>query len=84
MVHEQAMREGAAEHKQAVEFKQEVNAVELEHIRAQNAEQAALLRSMREMEVDVTRYLVAQYQNPDRLIRIDGGRSDSQLHLHDE
>ncbi len=37
--------------------------------------------SMREMQVDLTRYLVAQYQHPDRLIRISGDR-DTPLHLH--
>ena len=65
-------------------FKKELNELELEHGRAKNAEQSAYLKSMREMQVDLTRYLVAQYQHPDRLIRIDGGeRENTSLHLHD-
>ncbi|HTV47036.1 MAG TPA: hypothetical protein VMG59_01200 [Phycisphaerae bacterium] len=52
---------------------------ELEH----NREQAEFFRLLGGMQVDLTRYLVAQYQNPDRLIRIEGGR-DSRVHLHEE
>ena len=67
---------------QQVRFQQETNAVELEHIKAKNAQQATLLQSMQQMQVDLTRYLVAQYQNPDRLIRIDG--DSARLHLHEQ
>jgi hypothetical protein len=44
---------------------------------------------MQGMQVDLTRYLVAQYQHPDRVIRIDGGdgaappRVRPQLHMHE-
>jgi hypothetical protein len=34
------------------------------------------------MQVDLTKYLVAQYQNPDRLIRVEGEKR-TQLHLHE-
>jgi hypothetical protein len=37
---------------------------------------------MQDMQVDLTRYLVAQYQNPDRLIQITGD-DQAQLHLHE-
>ncbi|MEZ6190581.1 MAG: hypothetical protein R3C45_04740 [Phycisphaerales bacterium] len=83
--HSEVLRQRAEDHQQAVAFKKELNTLELEHDRAKNAEQSAYLKSMRDMQVDLTRYLVAQYQHPDRLIRIDG-QSDraTQLHLHEE
>lgn len=80
--HAQMMRQQSDEQEQQVRFQQETNAVELEHIKAKNAEQATLLQSMQQMQVDLTRYLVAQYQNPDRLIRIDG--DSARLHLHEQ
>jgi hypothetical protein len=52
---------------------------ELEH----NHQQADFFRSLGGLQVDLTRYLVAQYQNPDRLIRIEGAR-DSRVHLHEQ
>lgn len=57
--------------------------IELEHQEAADEEQARYLAVMREMQVDLTRYLVAQYQNPDRLIRISGDNG-AQLHLHED
>ncbi|XAM00084.1 hypothetical protein OT109_01600 [Phycisphaeraceae bacterium D3-23] len=41
------------------------------------------MREMQAMQFDLTRYLVARYPPPDRLIRIDGG-DGARLHLHDE
>ena len=83
--HDQTLREQQGAHDQAVAFKREVNAVELEHLRNKNAEEAGVLRGMNEMQVDLTRYLVAQYQHPDRLIRIAGGGEGTkpQFHIHD-
>jgi len=57
--------------------------IELEYQEAADEEQARYLAVMREMQVDLTRYLVAQYQNPDRLIRISGDNG-AQLHLHED
>ena len=82
LAHEQTLREQEALHRQEMSFKNDVNDLELEHTRAKNAEQAEYLRSMQGMQVDLTRYLVAQYQHPDRLIRIDG-TNGSRLHLHE-
>lgn len=65
------------------ETRRRVNQIELEHQQAQNQEQSRYLGTMREMQIDLTRYLVAQYQNPDRLIRISGDK-DPSLHLHEE
>ncbi len=65
------------------ETRRRVNQIELEHQQAKNQEQSRYLGTMREMQIDLTRYLVAQYQNPDRLIRISGDK-DPSLHLHEE
>lgn len=65
------------------ETQRRVNQIELEHQQAKNEEQGRYLAAMREMQIDLTRYLVAQYQNPDRLIRISGD-NDASLHLHEE
>lgn len=65
------------------ENQRESHRIELEHQQATDEEQARYLGTMREMQVDLTRYLVAQYQNPDRLIRISGDNG-AQLHLHED
>ncbi|MEM6551107.1 MAG: hypothetical protein AAF750_03040 [Planctomycetota bacterium] len=84
LAHREALRQRAEDHEQAVAFKKELDALELEHEQAKNAERAIALKAMQDMQVDLTRYLVAQYQHPDRLIRIDGGETDrAALHLHD-
>lgn len=58
---------------------------ELEHAQreADHREQIAYLGGMAALKVDLTRYLVAQYQNPDKIVRIDGAVG-SQLHLHEQ
>jgi hypothetical protein len=58
------------------------NELKVAHQQALNREKAAFLQSVRALEVDMTRYLTARYQHPDRLIRIDGDRR-AQLHLHE-
>ncbi len=84
LAHRETLRQLAEEHQQAVTFKKEFNEMELEHEKARNAEQAGYLQAMQGMQVDLTRYLVAQYQHPDRLIRIDGGNErQASLHLHE-
>lgn len=84
LTHGETLRQQAEDHEQAVAFQKELNALEVEHEHAKNAERAASLREMRELQVDLTRYLVAQYQHPDRLIRIDGGADEHpQLHVHE-
>lgn len=83
--HTQRLAEAHAEHQQTVTFERQRNEVELEHLAQKNAEQATYLANLKTYEVDLTRYLVAQHQHPDRLIRIDGGGANdtAQLHLHD-
>jgi hypothetical protein len=83
MAHGQQLRHTAAEQDQRVRHQRIVNEVELEKLRARNQEQAAFLQTVRGMEVDMTRYLVAQYQHPDRLIRIDG-KDAPQVHVHEQ
>lgn len=65
------------------EHQRDLNEVALVHKQATNEEQSRFLATMREMQVDLTRYLVAQYQNPDRLIRISGD-NEARLHFHED
>jgi hypothetical protein len=72
-----------ADHKQQVAHRRELQLLDAEHLHTENEERLRFLREIQSLQVDVTRYLVAQYQHPDRLIQIDGtGRS--QLHLHEQ
>jgi hypothetical protein len=66
----------------AADIKRRQNELVLEHERALHEEQTGFFTKMRELQVDLTRYLVAQYQNPDKVIRIDNGPTP-QLHLHE-
>ena len=81
--HDERMRSLEAEQKAKEQAKRNLNQIELENLRATDEEKTNYLGTMREMQVDLTRYLVAQYQNPDRLIRISGDNG-AQLHLHDD
>lgn len=80
--HEEVLRQREAEQQRDAAGRRLINGVEEEHQRATNAEQTAFLQAMQGMSVDLTRYLVAQYQNPDRLIRIEDG-TGAELHLHE-
>lgn len=66
----------------AVEVKRRQNELTINHEAALHEEQTQFFSRMRELQVDLTRYLVAQYQNPDKVIRIDNGKSP-QLRLHE-
>lgn len=68
--------------RQLRESLQQDQLIELEHLRAMNEEKAAFLTSVSAMEVDMTRYLVAQYQHPDRVFRVESD-SETQVHLHE-
>lgn len=81
--HDEQMRQKKVELEADLEEQSRKNALELERQRAANAERAGHLGRMKEMQVDLTRYLVAQYQHPDRLIRVEGGEGGKpHLHLH--
>lgn len=82
LTHEEAMRKKLVERETKREARRLWNEMELANLQATNREQAAFLQALQGLQVDVTRYLVAKYQNPDKLIRIDGKESP-QLHLHE-
>lgn len=81
MAHVQQLRHTAAEQEHEVRQQRILNEVAIERLRARNQERTVFLQTVRALEVDMTRYLVAQYQHPDRLIRIDG-KETPQLHVH--
>jgi hypothetical protein len=56
--------------------------VERHHEQASQELRAAYFGQLHGLQVDLTRYLVAQYQHPDKIIRIDG-QQKPQLHLHE-
>jgi hypothetical protein len=82
LAHHGRLQRTASEQKQTIGHQRELQLVQIEHLHAENEERLRFLRDMSGLQVDLTRYLVAQYQNPDRLIRVDG-LTQSQLHLHD-
>ena len=67
---------------QDLEFQRAQKGIELQHVQAEDSERLRFLREMQGLQVDLTRYLVAQYQHPDRSIRVEGSNG-AQLHLHD-
>jgi hypothetical protein len=78
----QALEARRHEENLALEVKREQGELALRQQIANQHEQAKFFAAMREMQVDLTKYLVAQYQHPDKLIRIDHGQPP-QLHLHE-
>lgn len=83
MKHEETMRQKRAQLDAELDGQRRHAELSIERRRAANAEQLTLWQQMRTMQVDLTRYLVAQYQNPDRLIRIASEAGNAQLHLHE-
>lgn len=69
---EEELRHERNRARQEAELELEAETARLENLRAENREREQFLRALAETGVDTTRYLVAQYQNPDRIIRIDG------------
>jgi len=82
LAHEEHIRQADAEARQRAEAERLLNQVRLDDLRSRHQERAGFLREMQALQVDLTKYLVAQYRNPDRMIRIDGERRP-QLHLHE-
>ncbi len=79
--HDEMLRNQKAEHENALAAQKNRNELDLENVKAKNAQQVEYLKAMEAMQIDLTQYLVAQYQNPDKLIRI-AGDNQPQLHLH--
>ncbi len=71
-----------ADQQQEIAHLREQQAVEIDQLKAENDERLRFLSDIQGLQVDLTRYLVAQYQHPDRLIRVEGS-DRGQLHLHD-
>ena len=82
ITHDETLRALKEEQENEAAAKRRLNEIELERQKAADAERVELLSAMQGMQVDLTKYLVAQYQNPDRLIRVQG-EGQSQLHLHE-
>jgi hypothetical protein len=83
MRHEGDARRRETDHKQQLAHRRELQRGDVEHLQAENEERLRFLQTIHSLQVDVTRYLVSQYQHPDRLIRIDGANR-TQLHLHED
>ena len=64
-----------------LEQRRQRDELELETERQKHDAQTIFFQQIKTLDVDLTRYLVAQYQNPDKLIRI--ANEDTQLHLHE-
>jgi hypothetical protein len=93
MNNEADLKHNEAIHKQELEAKRKdadlttsTRALELkvgrDHEAALHQEQAAHFIRLKNLQVDLTRYLVAQYQNPDKIIRIDADHKP-QIHMHE-
>lgn len=83
IAHDERLRRAQAEHEAKLEETRTTNALDIQHREAVSRERLAYLRGMEQMNVDLTRYLVARQRSPDRLIRIDGSANGSQLHVHE-
>lgn len=68
---------------QEIELHRQKRGAELAAEEASHREHLEYLAGIAELKVDVTRYLVAQYQHPDKVVRIDGA-PNAQLHLHEQ
>ena len=79
--HDGELARRESDHRQRLQHQRENGLAEVEQTRATDEARLALLQRMQGLQFDLTRYLVAQYQHPDRLIRVDGSPGP-QLHLH--
>lgn len=82
LMHEEGMREKQAERDQELAWQQRRNDLELKQKQAMNGEEEEFLKALRGLDVDLTKYLVAQNQAAEKLIRIDTVRPPS-LHVHE-
>ena len=81
--HEDAVRRKQAERDVALEAQRRASELKLQHRQSAYAQRVEFLRSVQSMQVDLTRYLVARHERPDKRIRVDGDRR-AMLHLHDQ
>jgi hypothetical protein len=80
--HEQKLHRLQTSREKRLEYARLRGQMRLEHLREAHRERAGFLQAMQAMEVDLTRYLVARFQHPDRVIRVEGERIAG-LHVHD-
>ena len=80
--HDAVMRRRQAEHDQAIAAERQKGEVRLQQRQTTYDQRAAFLKAAADMRVDLTRYLVARHERPDKRIRVDGDRR-AQLHLHE-
>jgi len=80
--HDEEMRRRRDEVDQQAEAKRAEHEVELELLRSKALERVAFLESLAGLGVDMTQYLVAGFQSPDRVVRIEGTQSTPMLHLY--
>ncbi len=71
LAHDEVMRQKTAEAELERRHKEEMNAADLSR-----------LDTMRNLGVDLTPYLIAQYRQPDRVIRIEGDH-EGRVHMHE-
>ena len=75
------------DHEEALHRERMVAEEKLRTEKAQNDQKLEYYHSLHGMKVDMTRYLTAQYDIPDRTIRIEGpasGQQPHQVHLHEK
>ena len=82
LMHEEGLREKQAEQEHDLAWQQQRNALELQQKQAMNQEEEEFLKALGGLEVDLTKYLVAQNQTAEKLIRIDTVRRPN-LHVHE-
>ncbi len=82
LMHEEGIREKQLEQETELNSLRKRHDVEFEHKQAMNGEEEEFLKALRGLEVDVTKYLVAQHQVAEKLIRIDTA-TPPQLHVHE-
>lgn len=94
--HEAQLRQKQAEHDNQIRQKDAANDADLRATRARDElrresratsykQRTEYLQTIRGLQVDLTQYLTARHNRPDRLIKIDSaGPRRAQMHLHQE
>jgi hypothetical protein len=80
--HDERLRRRQAERDARRAARQRDGEMAMQQRTAIDSARLAFLRGMEQMNIDLTRYLVARQRSPDRLVRIDGGNG-AQLHVHE-
>ncbi len=80
--HEEKLRQAKAETDIKLDELRNRNKISIENKQEVNKEDEAFLATIKTMNVDLTKYLIAQYQPADKLIKIDAAQKP-QLHIHD-